>query len=94
MITTFDLAADLALLDLESGWVTRAGGNQAFTSGLRSRSSEWARAIYRHVQVHGLSYGSSVWAPGLCVALWERAAPSFPLSPLASRLLDDPARRV
>jgi hypothetical protein len=90
MITTFELAGDLTLLDLESGWVTRAGGNQAITSGLRSRSREWARAIHRHLDVDGLSYGSSVWAPGRCVALWERAAPSLPSSPLASRLLDDP----
>jgi hypothetical protein len=90
MITTFELTGDLTLLNLESGWVTRAGGNQAITSGVRSRSREWARTIYRHFPVDGLSYGSSVWGPGFCCVLWERAAASFPSSPLASRLLDDP----
>jgi hypothetical protein len=89
-VTTLALDADLTLLDLESGWVTRAGGNQAITSGPRGRSRDWSRALYRHVAVDGLSYGSSVWAPGRCVALWERARHAFPAAPLSSRLLSDP----
>lgn len=89
-VTAFRLNGDLTLLDLDSGWVTRAGGNQAIRNGLRSRSREWARAIYRHLDVDGLGYGSSVWGPGRCVALWEGAARAFPPAPLASRLLDDP----
>jgi hypothetical protein len=90
MITTYELARELTLLDLESGWAARAGGDGAITHGSRSRSREWARAIYRHLPVDGLGYRSSVWDDGRCVALWERAVPAVPPSPSAARLLDDP----
>ncbi len=53
---------------------------------------EWARAIYRHHgTLQGVAYGSSVWGPGSCVALWERAEPAFPAHPTAVRTLDDPS---
>ncbi len=92
LITTFASATELRLLDLDGGWVTRAGGNQAIRTGPRGVCRDWARAIYRHhLDVHGLAYGSSVWGPGRCVALWERGAAAFPPAPTASRRLDDPA---
>src|SRR5207253_3123453 len=85
------LARDIQLLDLDAGWVTRAGGNQAITSGRRSRSREWARAIYAELPaVDGLAYISSVWGPGRCIALWDRGSDAFPAAPLNSRRLDDP----
>ena len=91
-ITLFELATDLQLLDLSSGWVTRAAGNQAIVSGPRGRAREWSRAIYSaHEEIHGLAYASSVWAPGRCIALWERGKSALPPSPLASRTLDDPS---
>lgn len=90
--TVFDTAADLTLLNLDAGWVTRAGGNQAIRSGRRSRSREWARAIYAEFPyIQGLAYSSSVWGPGQCIAVWERGRTSFPPDPAASRLLADPA---
>lgn len=86
-----ELAAPVRLLDLDGGWITRAGDNQAIRTGSLGRSREWARAIYRHhPEVAGVAYGSSVWGPGRCVALWERAEPAFPAAPVATRTLDDP----
>jgi hypothetical protein len=89
--TLIELAGPLTLLDLDSGWVTRASGNQAIRTGPRSRSRDWARAIYRHHNVDGLAYGSSVWGPGRCVALWDRAQRALPAAPVATRTLDDPS---
>ncbi len=94
-MTQFELAADVQLLDLDSGWVTRAGGNQAIISGRRSRAREWARAIYsEHPSMQGVAFGSSVWGPGHCIALWDRGLPAIPGAPLTSRTLDDPVLGV
>jgi hypothetical protein len=91
VITQFELAADIQLLDLGSGWVTRAGGNQAIISGRRSRAREWARAIYaQQPTMQGVAYGSSVWGPGRCFALWDRGSDAIPAAPLSSRTLNDP----
>lgn len=90
-VTTFACARTVVLLDLRSGWVTRAGGNQAITSGPRERARRWARAIHEaHGDLDGLAWPSSVRGPGRCAALWERARDAFPPAPLASRTLDDP----
>ena len=94
-VTLFELADEIALLNLDSGWVTRAGGNQAITSGARGRAREWARAIYaEHDDVMGLAYRSSVWARGRCIALWDRGASAFPKAPLTTRLLADDAMDI
>ncbi len=77
------------------GWVTRASGSQAISTGTRVRSREWARAIYRaHPHLVGLAYRSSVWGPGRCAVLWERAERAFPKTPSATRTLDDPALAI
>lgn len=95
-MTSFELARPIRLLDLDTGWITRAKGNQAVRSGRRSRSREWARAIYDHYgdKVSGLAFGSSVWGPGRNIALWESGAPALPDHPSASRPLRDPALRI
>jgi len=77
---------DLRLLDMgESDWVTRAGGNGAISSGSRSRSREWARAIYRRYAqadgIDGLFYPSSNIPVARSVALWESAESSLPAHP-------------
>lgn len=91
-MTIFPLEEPVQLLHLDSGWVTRAGGNQAIRSGPRARAREWARAIYRaYPDIAGVAYGSSIWGPGPCVALWERAEHALPPSPEATRLLADNA---
>jgi len=90
-LTIFSLRREVILLDLDSAWLTRAGGNRAVGSGARGTSRAWARAIYRyHPQVAGLVWGSSVYPPGRCVVLWDRAADDYPDRPLASRALSDP----
>jgi hypothetical protein len=90
-VTAFDTTRDLVLLDLHGGWVTRAGGNQAITSGPREPTRRWARAVYdAHAGVDGVAWRSSVWGPGRCAALWERAADALPAAPAATRTLDDP----
>lgn len=94
-MTAFELDAGLTLLDLDSGWVTRAGGNQAIRTGPRGVARDWARAIYRHHgDLDGLAYSSSVWGPGRCVALWERAEHALPSAPVLTRALDDPHLHV
>jgi hypothetical protein len=90
--TVFSVRSPVRLLDLRSGWVTRAGGNQALSAGRRSRAREWARAIYRaHLDVQGLLYASSVWPPGACIVLWERARSAMPVGNDLHRTLADPA---
>jgi hypothetical protein len=94
-ISVIDLAAEVRLLDLDGGWVTGAGGNQAIRTRPPGKARDWARAIYRHHQdIEGLAYGSSVRGPGRCVALWERAEHALPAAPEATRTLDDPVLRV
>lgn len=91
-ITLFETVSELTLLDLDGGWVTRAGGNQAIGSGPRAVCRVWSRAIYRHHRhLQGLVFGSSVWGPGRCIALWERGVGAFPSAPTATRRLDDQA---
>jgi hypothetical protein len=89
--TVFATIESLTLLDLRSGWITRAGGNQAIMTGPRPPAQEWARAIYAaYPDIHGVVYGSSIWGPGTCVAVWERGLHAIPTAPLVSRSLLDP----
>lgn len=90
-LTAFDAATDLQVLDLTSGWTTRAGGNQAICSGPRPACQAWARAIH-HAHghhVHGLSWTSSVYGEGHCIAIWASADRVFPAEPRFSRDLAD-----
>jgi len=85
-LVVFVIQRDLELLDLgESDWVTRAGGNGAISSGMRSRSRDWARAIYRRYAesdgIDGLFYPSSNIPVARSVALWESAELSLPTHP-------------
>lgn len=91
-VSVVEIRSPLRLLDLTAGWVTRAGGNQAIWSGARTRSRAWARAIYRHHRdIDGVAYRSSVWGPGRCIGLWERAERALPSTPYLHRSLDDAA---
>ena len=79
------------VLDLDSHWTTRAGGNRALTSGPRDVSRQWARAVYEQLEdLDGLAWRSSVLGVGRCVALWERARDALPRSPDFNRALADP----
>ena len=89
--SAFTFTDSVRLLGLDSGWITRAGGNRAITSGPRGRSRAWARAIYAaYSDLAGLAYQSSVWGPGQCVVLWDRCEHLLPAGPTASRALNDP----
>lgn len=93
-VSILRLAVDVRLLDLDGGWVTRAGGNQAIRTGSRVTARDWARAIHAtHRDVAGLAYGSSVWGPGDCAVIWERGSSSLTGALVATRLLSDPAMR-
>lgn len=90
----FALAASVTLLDVTSGWTTRAGGNQAICSGDRRRAQGWARAAYeRYVDVQGIFYATSTFGPGRAAALFERAADAIPPRPVFHRPLKDPGLR-
>lgn len=89
--SAFRFSSPVRLLDLDSGWITRAGGNQAIRTGPRGRSRSWARAIYAtYPDIPGLAYSSSVWGRGRCLALWERCEHVLPAGPETSRALNDP----
>ncbi len=63
---------DLRLLNLDSRWITQAGGNAAIASGPRSQSRKWARAIRkRYPNLDGLTWSSSVYPPGTAIVLWD-----------------------
>jgi len=88
----FELARDVALLDLTGVWPTRAGASMALCSGPRSRTRPWSRAIYEaYREVQGLYYPSSMHAHRPAVALYERAVAALPRTPLLHRPLRDPA---
>jgi len=87
------LTRELRVLDLGGSWITRAGGNQAINTGSRAVSRQWSAAIYELYgdMVSGVSYPSSVYGPGRCVALFQSAATAIGSAPLANRLLNDPS---
>lgn len=94
-LSVFTLDGPVRVLRLESSWVARAGGNQAICSGGRAQARAWARQIHATFpRVDGLLYRSSIWGPGACLALWERAERAVPTRPDATRLLDDPTMDV
>jgi hypothetical protein len=90
----FVVTATLRLLHLGSGWMTRAGGNAALTSGGRRVAQEWSRKIHADVDVDGLWYPCATYPPGRAVALYERAAEQVPAHPVFHRPLSDPGLRV
>lgn len=80
----------LRLLDLRSGWTTRAGGNQAIGSGPRAASRRWARAIHdAYPHLDGVASTPSTYGPGRAAALFTPAADALPDHPELHRRLDD-----
>lgn len=95
----FRTTRPLRLLDvMDSDWVTLAGGNGAISTGLRSMSRDWARAIYRHYKgtqrVEGILYGCSNIPPARNIALFERAKSGLPQKPDVHLPLTHPALRA
>lgn len=87
----FSLTSGVRVLDVTTAWLTRAGGNQAISSGPRSMSRAWSRAIYQRFEdVHGIAYLPSTYGAGWAVALFERARSAMPARPRIHRPLADP----
>ncbi len=88
----FETARALSLLDMRGLWPTRAGASAAINSGAKSRARRWARLIYEvWPDLDGIIYPSSMGGNADAVALFERAAPALPSSPLFHRPLTDPS---
>ncbi len=78
----FELATELAMLDLTRLWPTRAGASQAIATGRRLTAQAWSRAIHRtYPELHGLVYRSSMAGGSLNLALYERAVSAMPAHP-------------
>lgn len=88
----FELRLAVDLLDLTGAWPTRAGASMVSSSGPRSRSRLWARAVYEsYPDIQGIYYPSSMHANRPAIALFERAAPAIASVPVVHRPLSDPA---
>jgi len=74
----------LTLLNMRSGWITKAGGNAAIGSGRRDRSRTWAREIHRtYPALDGIVWSSSVYPPGNAIVLWSGEVPALAASAIA-----------
>ena len=86
----FELAREVALLDLTGTWPTQAGASMNIASGPRSRARRWSRTIYTaHPTIDGLYYPSSMNANKPAVALYERAVSAMPARPIMNKPLLD-----
>jgi hypothetical protein len=89
-LACFWLERDVSLLDLTGTWPTKAGASIAINSGRRDRARAWSRRIYEdYTQIDGLYYPSSMDSNKPAVALYERAANTFPIRPIFHRALAD-----
>lgn len=88
----FALQSPLLLLDLTGSWPTRAGASMAINTGPRPRAQRWSQVIYEaYPNGQGIYYPSSMYGNSPSVALYERALPALPPSPVFHRPLSDPA---
>ena len=86
-------AAALSLLDLTGAFATRMGASTAIHSGNRSRTRQWAMAMYEAwPELDGIAYCSSMNGNAQAFALNERAQAKrpFPATPASLRMLGDP----
>lgn len=90
VVAMFEIARPLRLLDLaDSDWIAVAGGNAAISSGERSRSRAWARAIAaRYPELDGVVSASSLVPNARVATLWTPAKSAIPAHPLALLPLD------
>jgi hypothetical protein len=91
----------LCLLDLAGLWPTRAGASQSISSGPKTLTQAWARAIRAaYPELDGLWYRSSMDSGDPAICLWDAPAgsalPSAPdvLLPLDYPGLDLPLARI
>lgn len=86
--------ADREVLDLSSGWATRAGAGNHLATGPRPQTQAWARAIYStYPDLAGITWSASVHPAGRALVLNERAADGEGVVTIRldfDRALDDP----
>jgi hypothetical protein len=94
-LVAYELAAELALLDLTRAYPTRAGASMLINCGSRPRARAWSRAFHAaYPQIQGLYYGSCLHANSPSLALYERAQGAVPATPLLHRALSDAALKL
>lgn len=94
-LVAYELAEEVALLDLTGTYPTRAGASMLIHCGSRQRARAWSRAFYEaYPQVQGLYYASCMHKGSPSVALYERAAGAVPAHPAFHRALSDKALRL
>lgn len=82
------VAQNILLLDVESVWLSQAGGNSAIAAGPRDASRAWAREIHeKYPDIDGVVWKSSVYPPGRAVVLWDTSEPVFAITSLLNRTL-------
>jgi RES domain len=82
----------MCLLDLTGLWPTRAGASQEISSGAKSVTQAWARAIRAaHPELDGVWYRSSMDSGDPAICLWDPpAASALPAAPDVLLPLDYP----
>ena len=90
VLSGFNLAADLTLLDLTGPFATAIGASMAIHSGPRPRARRWAQQLYEaYPDIDGLLYCASMYGNAPAVALFERGARAIPKRPVFHRELRD-----
>lgn len=74
-LAILSIAHDIEVLDLSSGWATRAGAGNHLSTGPHSTTRRWARALHSsYPHLAGMTWVSSVHPSGRALVLNERAA--------------------
>ena len=90
VLSGFNLAGDLTLLDLTGPFATAIGASMAIHSGPRPRARRWAQQLYEaYPDIDGLLYCASMYVNAPAVALFERGARAIPKRPVFHRELRD-----
>jgi len=94
-LVAYDTLEELALLDLTGVFPTRAGASMLINCGARAKARVWSQAFYAaYPRIHGLYYGSCMYANNPSLALYDRARARIPQHPVFHRALSDRALRL
>lgn len=89
-LVLFETTRPITLVDLsDSDWLTVAGGTASISSGPRTKSREWARALHAHYpNIDGVLSASSIIPSSRIAALWSSVADAVPAHPTLLLRLD------